>query len=317
MSVTTDNHHAYRPVRQLRRTKGIHKLLFNRMSFPLETAEAAIKRLKHLWNPAQMKLRRRMADRSAAGNDDTTLAEFGYLKLDTTYLHGLDTALEVSSQLLDDAIESGAANAAQAAARKEFLVSLIRDEQIVAHEALLRLAISQPLLELATRYFGSAPLLTGFRLWWTPPNSSVEQSQMFHCDREDQSQLKVLINVTDTTTETGPFTLIPAERSEKIKADISYCYKNNYVSDEAIAAAGEHEPPVALTGPRGTAYCVDTSKCLHFGSRGNTRPRVIIIMQYTQFTAPNVTVPTWHRELRKINVNLSDLQQLALGVAHS
>ena len=317
MSVTTDNHHGYRPVRQLRRTKGIHKLLFNRLSFSLETAEATIRQLKNAWNPAQMRLRTLMADRCAHGADDETLAQSGYVKLGPSYLDNLPDALKASSQLLDEAIASGRANVAQAAARKEFLVSLIRDEQIVAHPELLRLATSQRLLELATRYFGSAPLLTGFRLWWTPPNSTVEQSQMFHCDREDQRQLKVLINVSDTSSETGPFTLIPAEHSQQIKDDISYCYKHNYVPDDEIAAVNEQVPQIALTGPRGTAYCVDTSRCLHFGSRGNTKTRVIIIMQYTTFTAPNVTVPAWHSELRKVSIELSELQQLALGVTQS
>lgn len=309
-------HHdiTYRPIHQLRRTKGLHKLMHNRLSLPLDFAETAIKRLKFAWNPAQMRQRTRLAGTLQHTCGDEFLAQNGYLHIKPADVNGLQDALDECTQALQSSTSTGAIKTAQAAAPKEFLISIIKDEQLLAHKALTGFAVSHPLIELAARYFGAVPMLSGVRLWWTPPNKTVIGSQLFHCDREDRRQLKFLINVMASTPESGPFTLISAGQSARIKSAVRYSYKTYQLTDGEICAAGEPDELIALTGPPGSIACVDTSRCLHYGSRNNTQPRLLLMIQFTDCLAPNVTLPKWHLGLSKLGLELDALQRLALGV---
>ena len=305
----------YRPIRQFRRTKGVHKLLYNHLGLPLSASEAAIRSLKFVWNPGQVRLRERLAAGLPDTEDDVTLEREGYQDLSAQPLDMIPTVLSSCSAAYDASVRDGTMGAAQAAGPKEFLISIIRDEEVFQHPGVMELALSQPILRLASKYLGSVPMLSGVRLWYTPPNSTAVDSQLFHCDREDERQLKVLVNITDTTRENGPFTVLPAASSERAKSAVGYSYKDYRLSDEQVWSTVDQSEAISLIGPRGSANCVDTSRCLHYGSRQNTEPRLLLMVQYTRYLAPNVTLPYWKPEHASSPMELNDMQRLALGLA--
>ncbi len=304
----------YRPIRQWRRSKRLHKLLYNHLGLPLHTSEAAIRTLKFALNPAQVRLRERLAVDLPATEQDAELEREGYLQLAPDQFSMLPQALASCSRAFEVSVRSGAVHDAQAEGPKEFLVSIIRDEEAYQHNGLMELAVSSPVLRLASKYLGSVPMLSGIRLWWSPPNTSEIDSQLYHCDREDQRQLKVLLNISDTTHKTGPFTLIPAGISERVKSEVGYSYKRYRLTDEEVWSTEDQTQAVPLTGPSGSAYCVDTSRCLHFGSRQNSEPRLLLMVQYTRYLAPNVTLPSWLPDRSAAPMELDELQRLALGL---
>lgn len=306
---------AYRPIRQLRRTKGLHKLLHTHLSVPQSLAERAINRLKYVWNPTQVRQRARLAETLRHTDADAFLQQQGYLHLEPGQIGGLQTALDSCTRAYEQSIPTGVMEAAKAAAPKEFLISVIKDEQMLDYASLSTLVVSHPLIELAAKYFGTVPMLSGVRLWWTPPNTSISESQLFHCDREDRRQLKFLINVTEATPDTGPFTLIPAGESERIKATLGYSHKTYRLTDDEVFRVGAPNEIITLTGPPGSVACVDTSRCLHYGSRNNSQPRLLLMVQFTDCLAPNVTLPKWHLGLSKLGLELDELQRLTLGVS--
>ena len=316
MTVTMHNN-TYRPTRQIRRIKGLHKLLHHRLSVPLGVTESALRGLKYAWNPAQTRHRAALADQFERSDQDTFLEQYGYLRLEPYSLPGMREALEHCRGEYEKARAAGSISDIQSASVKEFLVSVIKDEDLLDHPDLFSFVVSPAVIKIAAKYFGAVPVLSSVRLWWTPPNDMVTASQLFHCDREDQKQFKLLINVFDTTPETGPFTFIPADMSARLKKKIRYSYKNYRLPDESIEAAGGLDATVPLIGPPGAAACVDTSRCLHYGSRGNTRDRLVLMIQYTDCLAPNVTVPSWHESLSRLDVDLDESQQLALGVSQT
>ena len=71
---------------------------------------------------------------------------------------------------------------------------------------------------------------------------------------------------------------------------------------------------VSLTGQPGEGGCVDTCRCLHFGSRGNTKPRVMLMLRFNDHLAPNVDVPDWHLRAGELPEGLNELQKLVLGL---
>lgn len=305
---------SYRPIRHLRRSKGVHKLLYNRLGLPLAASEAAIRSLKYMLNPGQVRLRERMARALPDETGLTDLERRGYVQLVASRLDMLPAMLASCEAAFDISVSNGAIERAQASGPKDFLVSVIRNKEAFRHEGLMQLALSRPLLHLVSRYLGSVPMLSSIRLWWTPPNATATDSQLFHCDREDRRQVKVLINVKETTSETGPFTLIPADASERVKGKLGYSYKDYRLTDEQIRANGADAQSVPLIGPRGSAYCVDTSRCLHYGSRHNSKQRLLLMIQFTRYLAPNVTVPLWLPGTDGRHTELDELQRLVLGV---
>ena len=308
------DHASCRPIRQFRRTKGVHKLLYNHLGLPLGASEAAIRSLKFVWNPAQVRLRERLAASMERTEDDVTLEREGYLNLANQELDILPTVIESCSSAYDASVLHESIAEAQAAGPKEFLISIIRDEQAFEHAGLMELALSQPILRLASKYLGSVPMLSGLRLWFTPPNSTAVDSQLYHCDREDQRQLKVLVNITDNGHQSGPFTVLPAAASQRAKSAVGYSYKNYRLSDEQVWSVVDPDEAVSFVGPRGSAYFADTSRCLHYGSRQNTQPRLVLMVQYTRYLAPNVTLPLWRPGHDAAPLELDELQRLALGL---
>jgi hypothetical protein len=71
----------------------------------------------------------------------------------------------------------------------------------------------------------------------------------------------------------GPFTFVPAAETARIVHEVSAMRRRQgkalsgrYLDDE-IAAAGGREAIVRVTGAQGSGVAVDTSRCLHMGSR--------------------------------------------------
>ncbi len=133
-------------------------------------------------------------------------------------------------------------------------------------------------------------MLSRADLWWSPPNESKAESQLYHYDGEDKSQLKIILNVGDVDENTGPFTFLTAVASEQVGKTRRHSAR---LDDDAVENTVGRDAVTPLIGPAGTVGAVDTSRCLHFGSRGNSRERLILMLQFTRFLAPKALFPSW------------------------
>jgi hypothetical protein len=179
--------------------------------------------------------------------------------------------------------ESGSLEA-RAAGKKVFLRRIFTGDDFVEHPIIGSFAISTPVLEAVAGYFGSAPILTSICLFWSPPNDTAVSSQRFHIDGVNDRQLKLFINVWEHDERHGPLTFYPASVTEKIVAKASPRQRrmrgDMTWTDEFIYEAAADAKTVRVTGEPGSGVFVDTSRCLHFGSRGNTHDRLMLMIQY-------------------------------------
>jgi hypothetical protein len=112
-------------------------------------------------------------------------------------------------------------------------------------------------------------------------------SQLFHVDPEGLTQVKFFINVFDVGEGEGPFTFIPADETARIIYEVNLLrqqhgkqHAGRYLDDE-ISAVGADGSIVRVTGPRGSGVAVDTSRCLHLGSRVSPGSfRLCLYIQY-------------------------------------
>ena len=89
--------------------------------------------------------------------------------------------------------------------------------------------------------------------------------------------MKFFIHLYDVGEPEGPFTFIPADETTRILAAIRALRREQgkpHVGrclDEEIDAVGGTKSIVRLKGPTGSGIAIDTSRCLHMGSRVRRR----------------------------------------------
>ena len=196
--------------------------------------------------------------------------------------------------------------------KADFLVQLLGNEKLLVVPEVRRFALNDQLIALTSHYFDEVPVISRIDLWWSPPNESKAESQLYHYDGEDKSQLKVILLVNDVDADTGPFTFVDAVGSAKVGASRRHSAR---LDDEAVETIAGQSAITPLMGPSGTVGVVDTSRCLHYGSRGNSKERLLLMIQFTRFLAPKASMPNWGKLLP--SAQLSDLnkyQRAVLGL---
>jgi hypothetical protein len=170
-----------------------------------------------------------------------------------------------------------------------FLRNLLNDEDLQRNPVLVDFALSDAVLGMATRYLDLVPHLCRVDLVYSLPRTTGENlaSQLFHVDPEGLTQVKFFIHVYDVDEPEGPFTFIPADDTARILADIRTLrrqqgkpHSGRYLDDE-IAAVGGNDAIVRLKGPTGGGVAIDTSRCLHMGSR--VQPGAYRLCLYLQY----------------------------------
>ncbi len=275
----------------------LYLFLLNKLRLPRGLVTAFVKGLTRLLEPRPA-VRRRAAAKPllAAANRDVAVPDAaGYRLLRQNELPGTAPLLETCRRLFEAARATGELDRQVGDASKRFLVPVCETgTMLLAEPAIRRFVLSAPLLGIAARYFDRVPILSALELLWTPANETMLKSQKFHFDTEDYRQLKLFVNIHDVTPESGPFSLLPADRSAVVSRATGYVGgRRARLEDDAVEAAGAARDVVQVTGPAGSGVFVDTSRCLHYGSRGNRSERLVLLVQFMDYYAPKLEPTDW------------------------
>lgn len=151
----------------------------------------------------------------------------------------------------------------------------------------LRLALSSDVLSTVSAYLGVVPVLTNIDVWYSQHvDEDFKNSQLFHCDGEDVTQIKVFVYSTEVDPASGPLVVIGAKDSKLIRDKLGYKYGTR-VRDEAINPVLDCKGHHPITGPVGTVAFVDTCRCFHYGSRvqEGATPRILALLKFSTPTA--------------------------------
>jgi hypothetical protein len=175
--------------------------------------------------------------------------------------------------------------------KQSFYRHLLKDEDLRRNPELVEFALSEGLLGPVTQYLGMVPYLTRVDLVYSVSRGTDEkiESQLFHLDHEGLRQVKYFIYVYDVGEPEGPFTFLPADTSFRVVNDVRTWRKRHgsgdvesrrYLDSE-IAAVGAAQDIITVQGPTGSGVAVDTSRCLHLGSRVSPGAfRLVLYLQY-------------------------------------
>jgi len=201
--------------------------------------------------------------------------------------------------------------------RKRFLQNVLDASSLTLDSAILRFALRGDVLSSVSRYLGVAPLLTTVSVFHSDTVAGdPTSSQLYHCDGDDVTQVKIFVYCTDVDTPSGPLTLLDAETTREVQRRTGYWYRHR-LTDEQVRVAVGTPPEHVILGPTGTTVFVDTSRCFHFGSRvaAGAPPRLAAMIQYQtpySFMLP-AAAETAAPFRRLVNPSLSPLQRLVLG----
>jgi hypothetical protein len=277
--------------------------------------QAAIRAARRAAGPRQVRERARLARVVGAALPEACVIppERGYRFFDAHAVPGMSALLASCAARLEQARRQAGMHARRPNPRKDFLLALLTGEDFLAHPELVAPMVDRAILDPVTRYLGAVPLLAGASLLWSPPNTSARSSQLYHVDDEETTQVKVFVNVTPVDDEAGPLSFLPADASARVRAALRH--RRGRLEDDAVAAASGGMPPERLVGPAGRGVFLDTSRCLHFGSRANRRDRLVLLVQFFRFDAAADSKAHFQLPPEAVPAGADALQRLALGVA--
>jgi hypothetical protein len=154
---------------------------------------------------------------------------------------------------------------------------------------LRRFALDPTVVATAARYLGMVPVLTGITLLASPHvEGPFSGSQLFHSDWEDVRQVKVFVLCSPVADKNGPLTAVRAQASRRVKDAVHYRYggQDFRLPDDSVLPLVAADEVTAFTGQSGTVTFIDTSSCLHLGSRVKDGAEERLVVQFQYLTPP-------------------------------
>jgi hypothetical protein len=171
----------------------------------------------------------------------------------------------------------------KAEANKPFMVKLVDKGALSAESPLLRFALRRDIVASAAAYLGVVPILQFANVMFSSHAAAdPAKSQLYHCDSDEAEQVKVFILCEEVTDDNGPLTFVSARQSQVIRDRVQYKYKTRLTDDVVREAAEGPLEEMMLTGAPETVAFLDTSRCLHYGSRFRdpSARRLLVMLQY-------------------------------------
>jgi hypothetical protein len=272
------------------RLRPIHKLLHKKLRIPQHTVRPVLGGLRRLGRRAEHARRVALA-RELEGSSPHAgriPRELGYRFFQAGDYPQVTAAVARCREIFER--WNGAATGATFDRKADFIQVVAYGEELTSQREILALMLSRPIVDAAAVYLGAVPRLVHVSLTLSPINDTARSSQLFHADDEDESVMKVFVNVAEVTPDAGPLTFLPADVSERVQQKTGPIIKR--ATDEQVLSAADGVQPLTVCGAPGDGAFVDTARCLHYGSRGNRRDRLILDFMFMRDDAPSeVPVP--------------------------
>src|SRR5262249_25595044 len=151
----------------------------------------------------------------------------------------------------------------------------------------VRFALQPAIVAILARRLGELPRLDSVQLTLSQTASpQLSYSQLWHRDYDDVRTIKLFSYLTDVNdTGDGPCTFLPGPVSDRFGFSL-----RSHREDREVLQRLNGEKPTAVIAPRLTSFLVETSRCLHMGSR--TAPGHSRLL----YTATYITVPRLYPE---------------------
>lgn len=163
---------------------------------------------------------------------------------------------------------------------KKFWQRPLSGTSLDSEHFLVKFAMHDHILSIVSEYIQGLPLLNSVELIRSIDNGEDgwSRSQLWHKDHDDLKMLKLFIYLTDVKNyNDGPFEYFESGETKAMRLRYSPVHKTDAVINSA--SVYEHS---SVFGEIGTCFVIDTSQCLHRGSRVRGEAnRLVYIATYT------------------------------------
>ncbi len=156
----------------------------------------------------------------------------------------------------------------QDATHKDFWTRLLDEDKIggtlPSDNPFVAFALQPVVLSILSKAYGEIPYLDDVLLVLSQSTGkALSQSQLWHLDYDDSRTIKLYVYLTEVRdADDGPFTFLPGPVSDRFGYSLRSRRPDAVV--EARLRPGEKK---AMVAPRLSVFMVETSRCLHMGSR--------------------------------------------------
>lgn len=200
-----------------------------------------------------------------------------------TYLNDSFTLPNEIIKKCDQIISSYDENSNDLNKNKSMIYNILKPNDISKIDGLIEFATNKKLISVIFNYLNEVPILLGINLYLSPKNENEQfsSSQLFHLDTEQHKQIKIFYLLHDTEILHGPLEFMDKLKTKNILKSINY--SGERISDETIRnlnLSNSYKNDKTFIGKRGLGLMIDSSNCLHRGSRKITKNRYILQFQY-------------------------------------
>ncbi|MCA9779008.1 MAG: hypothetical protein KC800_19905 [Candidatus Eremiobacteraeota bacterium] len=177
---------------------------------------------------------------------------------------------------------------------KPFFKSFYQEGDLERCPAILDFILSSEVLATVAHQMGCIPVLSrlsppGVRMMesneaFNPnPKGTLVDSQFYHLDLHDRPVIYVLVLLTETTLESGPWHFLPASTSNRVRRLLGHGRRGEpyRVTDEKVYSVAAPKEVVVFTGRPGDVLFIESSSCFHYGSRQAVNPRFQMMFAFT------------------------------------
>jgi hypothetical protein len=241
------------------------------------------KRIKKLATPVTSFMRSRIAAYLGGADGLRVPRDKGYLRLPDGYLEGTARVVAHCNALYrrkESEISASFKPPYGMVIRFVEMGASVRMEDPEEIRPIFEFCTQPRLFRLLTEYMGEFPVMANVSLIYTRPNSETVGAQLFHRDMNERRQLHMVMPIWSVDTECGPFTLIPGDTSDKVVKALRL-RESGRIGDKDIFSVCRVDELVTVTGKPGDVYLVNPYRCIHYGARARSKPRLLLIVNFT------------------------------------
>lgn len=183
---------------------------------------------------------------------------------------------------------------------KPYYFNILDRGDVQSMPEIISFALSQSVLDILAPYYGLVPNLSHIGIFLSAhTGDTVSGTQHAHWDNHDCRHVKMFCYLSDVGPNDGPLTFLPADKSLWLRKKTGRILSTRAIRDDSEWQRYFTEKDlVKVIGPAGTVAFLNTSECMHFGSRCNPGGRRLsLVLHYAKFAEYSSTRTRIYQDL--------------------
>ena len=190
---------------------------------------------------------------------------------------------------------------------KSFFKNLYKFEP---NDKISEFSINKIFIELISKYLNITPIINNIQLIKSDAVSDQKyySSMNWHIDNHHNNLIKIIYLPFDLDLQNGPTCFLNKQSTKNLMKKNMYFKSPRYFSDEEMRKINNDytKEIISFTGKKGDILIIDTSKCIHMGSRCNVE-RYQLFITYTPIETNDLNTLTSLKKFSYLNDKIKNL----------